>query len=136
MYSTLKEKISAEKKEREESYDNFDRIFTAAWAQARDAALSCYVEAMGVYDDRTGESWIIPEGPCGFAWVNVKPGNSRFARWLVKTGKAKKADYGGVYIWISDYQQSYTRKKCHADNLARLLRKNLDIKATSHSRLD
>lgn len=136
MYATLKEKIAAEKKERMEAYDEFDRIFTDAWQQASDASLSCSIKPMYVYHDKTGEFWIEREGPCGFAWVNVKPGNSRFARWLVKTGKAQKAYYGGVDIWISDYNQSYIRKKCHADNLARLLRENLDIKATSHSRLD
>lgn len=32
--------------------------------------------------DETQPVYHVPEGACGFAWVNVKPGTSRFAKWL------------------------------------------------------
>ncbi len=37
-------------------------------------------------------------GPCGFAWVVVKPANCGFAKWLTETGNATKNYDGGVRI--------------------------------------
>ena len=50
--------------------------------------------------------WHAPEGVCGFAWVKVSPGNSSFAKWLVKNKMARKGYYGGVEINISDFRRS------------------------------
>ena len=76
------------------------------------------------------------EGVCGFAWVNVKPGNSRFARWLKKEGHARTDSYyGGVTIWIRDHNQSYERKYAHAQVLAKIL-EEAGVKAYANGRLD
>jgi hypothetical protein len=77
----------------------------------------------------------IMDGVCGFAWVNVKPGTSSFARWLSKNGLGHKSYYGGVDIWISDHSQSMTRKECHARAFAEVLR-GYGIEAHSMSRID
>lgn len=75
-------------------------------------------------------------GCCGFAWVNIKPGNSAFANWLKKTGKARKDSYyGGVTIWISDYGQSMDLKESYAYAFAKVLSDN-GFKAYGNSRMD
>jgi hypothetical protein len=75
------------------------------------------------------------EGLCGFAWVNVSPGNSPFANWLKKNGKARKAYYGGVDIWVKEGGQSVERKEAYANAFAKVLVEN-GIKAYASSRLD
>jgi hypothetical protein len=82
------------------------------------------------------QSWYVSEGACGFAWVNVSPGNSSFAKWLVKNKLASKAYHGGVDIWISAHGQSIERKEAHAREMARVLKEKLGIKAYAGSRLD
>ncbi len=77
-----------------------------------------------------------PAGACGFAWVNIKPGNSRFANWLKKNGLARKDSYyGGVSIWIRQHGQSYEKKIAHARALAEVL-SEAGIKAYASGRLD
>ena len=57
----------------------------------------------------------VNEGVCGVAWVNIKPGTSRFARWLIKEGYGRSDSYrGGVNLRLwnvcgSRYSQSLTR---------------------------
>ncbi len=82
------------------------------------------------------KQWHVPEGVCGFAWVNIKPGNCAFANWLKAQGLGKTDSYaGGVTVWISEYNQSYTRKAAHAAAMAQVLAAH-GIKAYSHARLD
>lgn len=62
-----------------------------------------------------------PVTMCGSAYVGVKPGNSAFAKWLVKTGKAQRNDYrGGVFFSIWDYNQCVEKKMAHANAMARV----------------
>ena len=86
--------------------------------------------------DTTKKMYYVSDGVCGFAWVNVKPGTSSFAKWLVKKGYAKRDSYyGGVTIWISDYNQSMTRKEAHAHAMAKVFT-NHEIRAQAMSRMD
>lgn len=80
-------------------------------------------------------SWYISDGPCGFAWIVVKPGTSSFAKWLKKNDFAHKHYYGGVAIWISEYNQSCAKKTAHAEAMAESLRQS-GIRAYAGSRLD
>jgi len=82
-----------------------------------------------------GQAWYEPEGACGFAWVNVKPGNSPFANWLKKNKLAAKSYYGGVDIWVREFNQSIARKEACAAAMAKVL-SEAGIKAYSMSRLD
>jgi hypothetical protein len=83
------------------------------------------------------QSWYESEGACGFAWVNVAPGNSPFANWLKKAGLARKSYYGGVDIWISDFGQSVDRKEACASAMAKCLQMELGMSSiSSMSRLD
>lgn len=78
----------------------------------------------------------IMDGACGFAWVNVKPGTSAFAKWLKKKEYGRTDSYyGGVTIWISEHNQSVDRKSKHAAALASVLTE-AGFNANPNSRLD
>lgn len=69
----------------------------------------------------------VPEGLCGFAWLIVRKGNSKFANWLKKNQLGNKDSYhGGVRVWISEHGQSYERKCKHAESMQLCLREGLD----------
>jgi hypothetical protein len=78
---------------------------------------------------------LIESGVCGFAWINVTPGNSSFALWLKKTNTARRAYTGGVQIWVSDFGQSMTRKEAYAAAYAEVIRE-AGLKAYAGSRMD
>ena len=78
---------------------------------------------------------VVADGPCGFAWVNVKPGNCKFANVMKTQGLAHKSYYGGVDIWVSDYNQSMAKKSTYAIAFAKVLRDH-GINAYSQSRMD
>jgi hypothetical protein len=80
-YSSLREKISAEKHERAARYQEFDRLFLEAWMAGRDAARACKPRPMVVTTEEGDWLDIVDDGMCGFGWVNV-PGNTSFGRWL------------------------------------------------------
>lgn len=85
--------------------------------------------------DRSQPHWVIDDGACGFAWVNVRPGNSPFANWLKRKGIASPRYGGGVEIWISEFNQSVDRKYAMARAMADVL-KEAGIVAFAGSRLD
>ncbi len=86
--------------------------------------------------DPNKPQYYVADGVCGFAWVVIRPGNSRFANWLKKNGHGRKDSYyGGVTVWISDYNQSMQRKEAHAGAFARVLQE-AGINAHSMSRMD
>ncbi len=88
--------------------------------------------------DETKKSYYVSDGVCGFAWIIVKPGTSRFARWLKKMGYARPDSYyGGVSIWISEYNQSMARKEAHAAAMAKALKDDFpELTIRSMSRMD
>lgn len=74
--------------------------------------------------------------PCGFAWVNIKPANSAFAKWIIETKKGSKDSYyKGVTIWISIFNQSMNHKEAYAQEMASIF-KSYGIDATAYSRID
>lgn len=77
----------------------------------------------------------VMEGPCGFAWVTIRPGNSSFAIWAKKHVGARKAYYGGVEIWCPLPGQGVTRKDAYCNAYAEVLRES-GVRAYAGSRLD
>lgn len=124
--------------------DQFEAIYNEAMEAGRQAAMGTTPTPMVVGHaksilgggiDYSQPTYYVSEGVCGFAWVNVTPGTSSFARWLKKTGKAHKSYYGGVDIWIGDYNQSLDRKEAHAGAMAKVLQ-GYGIKCYPMSRMD
>lgn len=107
----------------------------AAGMAAGVAAVPVAMAVSGGVPGGEAKLWVEPEGACGFAWVNVKPGGSSFARWLKENDIASKSYYGGVDIWIGDFNQSVARKEACANAMARVL-SEAGIKAYAMSRLD
>lgn len=86
--------------------------------------------------DYSKPTYVVDDGPCGFAWVNIKPAYSKFAKYICEKGIGRRNTYeGGVSIWISAYNQSMVRKEAYAYAYAKVLREH-GIKAYSASRLD
>ena len=76
------------------------------------------------------------DGACGFAWIIIKPGNCKFANWLKKAGLARPdCYYGGVNIWIGDYNQSHQKKSIHAEAMAQVF-VDAGYNASSGNRMD
>lgn len=114
--------------------------YAAIWAEARDAGLkaglACRPEPMtiiGSSDRRVIE--VVDDGMCGFAWVKIRPANSKMARWLKAQGEGYKAYNGGWDVSIRDFGQSWERKSAAAAAMANVLIQN-GINATSHNRID
>lgn len=78
------------------------------------------------------------EGVCGFAWINVKPGNSAFANWIKKNNsiQSHKSYYGGLDIWVGEFGQSYERKLAYAQAFAKSIHDELGVKVRAMGRLD
>lgn len=82
------------------------------------------------------QQWFIEDGVCGFAWVNIKPANSKFANWMKKMGYGRTDSYyGGLSYWIGDYGQSMQKKEAYANAFAGVLQE-YGIKAYASSRMD
>lgn len=78
----------------------------------------------------------VPQGVCGFAWVNIRPGNSSFARWCTKNSKGRPNSYeGGVNVWVHQFGQSMECKEAYARAFAAVLTE-AGIKAYAGSRMD
>ena len=111
-------------------------LFDKAYAAGVAAAEAVIPEPMIVQDAQTGYVYApIMDGVCGFAWVNIRPGNSSFARYLKKERGATKGYGGGVNYRVYGYGQSYTRKAAFADAFAGVL-SEAGIAAYSEGRLD
>lgn len=135
-FNSLREKIAHEKNERALRYEQFKALFDIACVKGIEAGNAALPTPMIVRDGFTGALVDYVEGgACGFAWVNVRPANSSFGRWLVKNNLARRSYRGGLDIWISAHGQSYERKCAHAGAMAQAFR-NAGIDASAGSRLD
>lgn len=114
----------------------FAAAFGKAVSAGQAAGQAASPPAMHIRDMQTGQVWREPEGMCGFAWVNVRPGNCPFANWLKKNGHARPSCEGGVQIWISSFNQSVARKEACANAMAEVFRQELGVNAYADSRLD
>lgn len=78
----------------------------------------------------------VMSGVCGYAWINISPGNSTFARYLKEQGLGDRDNYyGGVSVRVYGYGQSYEKKAAYAGAFAKVLQE-AGIRAQSMSRLD
>ena len=142
--SELIEKYKAEKPAKADK----EKAFQDIWDKAHEAGLNAGKNAIPTpmivqerenpLDDNSKlkKLYHVSEGACGFAWVNIKPATSSFARWMKKQGLARPDSYyGGITVWISEFGQSITRKEAYGSAFAKVLQNN-GIKAYMSSRMD
>ena len=86
-------------------------------------------------DSQLVREYFVADGVCGFASVNVKPANCKFAKFLITNGLGRKGYGGGVSMSIRDFNQSLQKKEAYAHAFAKVLRDN-GINAWSESRMD
>ena len=104
------------------------------------STLEIHAEAESVAK-QAGEQYIAEHGEpmyCGFAWVNIAPGTSKFARELKKAGVVRgRSYYGGVDVWNPGGipTQSMDVREIAADAYVKVLG-NYGIRATMMSRAD
>jgi hypothetical protein len=124
---------------------NFRELYDKAHAAGMAAGAACKPVAMVVGHaasplgggiDYSKPVYHVPDGPCGFAWVTVKPGNCRLANWLKKAGLARKAYGGGVAVWVSEFGQSMARKEAYARAFAKVLNTAGFSRVYAESRMD
>lgn len=127
--------VADKSKQRENRDKEFRDLFNRAADAGFAAAEAITPVPMDVKDPRSGQTWHVPDGVCGFAWVNVRPGNCAFANWLKKNDLARAAYRGGVDIWISAYNQSLQKKETHARAMAKVI-SEAGITAYASSRMD
>lgn len=121
--------------------------FEALWLKAHEAGMAAVSGAKVVpmvvqqhasmVDDssRVVKEWFVEDGVCGFAWVNVHPGTSKFARWMKEAKGCSKGYPGGMQFWIHEFNQSMQKKEVYAHAFAKVLQE-AGIKAYAGSRLD
>lgn len=116
-------------------YTKEAKIINDAHEAGRKAVEVLDVRPMTVSDGK--QSWFVSDGVCGFAWVTVKPANSKMAKYMTDVIRiARKSIYEpGVMYWISDYNQSMQKKEAYAYAFAKVLQDN-GIKAYAGSRMD
>ena len=95
------------------------------------------MKPLSLTDIKTGETFDVAEGGCGFAWVNISPARGKFVNYLKKIGKGHKSYRGGWDYWVSSLElgQSITRKEAYAEAFAKVLQE-WNINAFAESRLD
>lgn len=77
----------------------------------------------------------IMDGPCGFAYVKVRPANGSFGRWAKAERGWRPAYGGGLEMSVHAYGQSMTRKQAYAQAFAEVLR-TAGVNAYGYSRMD
>jgi hypothetical protein len=86
---------------------------------------------------------VIMEGPCGFAWVTIRPARGAVVTWLKTRGVGHNGYYGGYTISTNEIErdekcnfgQSYERKMNAAKAFAETLQA-WGINAVAEGRLD
>ena len=122
---------------------NYEALHEAAHRAGMEAGNGAIPQPMvvveaGIFDEPIpgGNRWTVPEGVCGFAWINIRDARKGFARWAKKVGVGRTDRYfGGVTIWVSAFGQSMTRKEAYALAYAYVLQ-DAGINAYSNSRMD
>lgn len=118
-------------------------IFDRAHRAGVEAAEACQPTPMLVqqharnFDDSSPvvQEWVRPQGVCGFAWVNVSPGTSSFARYLKAEHGGHNGPQGGIDLSATIGGQSLEINEAYARAFAATVREH-GIKAYAQSRID
>jgi len=142
-FASLREKITWEQEQRKLRYAEFEVLHKRAVLAGKEAAAACVPEPMVVIervnpiDDNSPIKKAyapIEAGVCGFAWVQLRSGNSSFAHWAKKYA-GYRTGYNCVQLWVSDFGQSMERKAAFARAYAAVLEAG-GIQCWASSRMD
>ena len=81
------------------------------------------------------KSYYVPEGVCGFAWIEKIRANSKMGKWLIDREVGRKSSEGGVTIWCRYGNQSLELKSAYIGAYSGVLTK-YGIKHYTGSRMD
>jgi hypothetical protein len=122
---------------------NHSELYELAHAAGLEAANKAVLPEYGLYESDVfgnkiaGGNTYRLQGLCGFAWINIKPATSSFAKWLKASGLARTDSYyGGLSIWVSLFGQCVEKKEAYANAFASVLNENGIPRAYAGSRLD
>jgi hypothetical protein len=122
----------------------YEKALTAGLAALKAATPTPMVvqQHANMMDDNSPvvQEWFVADGPCGFAWVNVKCKGEglRFVNAMKKHDSdrwRKDGYYGGYTFWVREGNQSIQKKEAFAEAFAEVLRE-AGINAHWSSRLD
>jgi hypothetical protein len=116
------------------SKTDFASILTAALAMGEIAGAEAPCEPMVVVSSDGTKAWHVPDGVCGFGWVEFA-GNTAFGRWAKANGHARSGYPKGLSIWSKLRTQSMARNEAWAHAVAKCLTAN-GIPASGRSRID
>ena len=85
--------------------------------------------------DYAKPTYFVPQGVCGFAWVNISPARGAFVNYLKSINAGHKGYYGGYEVWVRAFGQSYEQKIAYAHAFAEVCRA-YGINAYGSGRLD
>lgn len=121
--------------------EQLEQLLDAAHAAGMAAGLVAVprpmvVTPVDVFNTPLGPSSVVMDGPCGFAWITIRPGNSRLAKAAKAHLGARIAYGGGMQIWVSAFNQSLARKEAYADAFVKVLRDAGFERVSTGSRMD
>lgn len=138
------EDTNAERTAREvrhqEIITEMSHVAMLAYENAQPTPMVVY-ETEGLTDipKEDGKSWYVSDGPCGFAWIVIKPATCSFARWCAKNDIGHAAYEGGwiipSFVLVPGEGQSYERKRAAMWAAARVLTTH-GIKCRPLARMD
>lgn len=112
---------------------DFARLCAKAHAEGMKAGLAVGPSTMYISDGSL--TYAVPDGPCGFAWVLVRPSNSGLAKYLREQWRARQAYKGGTQLSVFEFGQSMIRKEAYATAMAKVF-SEAGYQATPESRMD
>ena len=121
-----------------------NQVYEQAHQAGLNAVLSANVTPMIVteranpLDDSSSvkRAYFVDDGVCGFASVQIKPANSKFAKFLLDRQLARKDSYrGGIAMPVREFNQSLQKKEAYAYAFSSVLNAN-GVKSYVESRLD
>jgi hypothetical protein len=77
----------------------------------------------------------VMDGPCGYAYVKVRPATGSFGKWAARNRGWRTAYNGGLEMTVGAFGQSVERKSRFADAFAQVL-SEAGVSAYSYSRMD
>lgn len=132
------EMLDQKKEEKANREKEFQQVFEAAKAAGVAEFNACKPTPMQVQQHANPlndnspvvKTWDVPDGSCGFAYLQVSPANSQFANWLQKQGLGTHSAYHRA-VWVSPdvgmprFTQSLELRMAWVAGAIRVLQENI-----------